>query len=274
MDDDLKKWLPWIAGGAVLLIIIAIFALTRGGGDDVAAATTTVPASTTVPPSTTVPATTTVPASTTTVPATTVPPTTVPPTTLPPTTLPPTTVPDTTIPEPPIGELILETDGVGALETFVSFGADDEGAIAAVTMSLGPNTGDTGWIDSFSEYGTCPGDVVRGVEWGSFVMLFTQADTAFETGGAPHFFSYYYAEPAQPDFATPDMIEIGSTVAELKAAYDGPDFEFGEFEFEPSLGFWVYERDNDAQTLLSGITTGFTDGDTVTSINGGIGCGE
>ena len=270
MDDNLKKWLPWIAVAAVALIVVAIIAIRSGDSDDVAATTTTAQGTTTEPASTTSVATTTVP-TTTLPPSTTLPPTT----TLPPsTTLPPTTVPDTTIPEPPIGELTLETDGVGALVTFVSFGANDEGAIAAVTASLGPNTRDTGWIPSFSEYGTCPGDEVRGVEWGSFVMLFTMADTAFETGGAPHFFSYYYTEPAQPDFATPDMIEIGSTVAELKAAYDGPEFEFGEFEFEPSLGFWVYERDNDAQTLLWGGTTGLADSDLVTSINGGTGCGE
>jgi hypothetical protein len=270
MDDNLKKWLPWIAVAAIALIVIAIIAIRSGGGDDVAATTTVVEAATTVPDTTVAPTT----VAPTTLPPTTLPPTTVAPTTLPPTTLPPTTVPDTTIPEPPIGELVLETDGVEALETFVSFGANDEGAIAAVTASLGPNTRDTGWIDSFSEFGTCPGDDVRGVEWGSFTMLFTHADTAFETGGEPHFFSYYYGEPAQPDFATPDMIEIGSTVAELKAAYDGPDFYFGEFEFDPSLGFWKYKQDFDAQTLLSGITTGFSDDDTVTSIQGGIGCGE
>ena len=272
MDDNLKKWLPWIGGAAILLIIIAVFALTRGDGEDVAATTTAGEATTTEPASTTSVATTTVP--TTTVPPTTVPSTTLPPTTLPPTTLPPTTVPpDTTIPEPTIDGLILEVDGVGAIETFVSFGANDEGAISAVEASLGAPTFDSGWIDSFSGYGTCPGDVVRGVEWDSFVMLFTHADTAFESGGEPHFFSYYYTDE-QPGFATPDMIEIGSTVAQLKAAYDGPVFEFGEFDFDPSLGFWVYERDNDAQTLLWGGTTGLTDSDLVTSINGGTGCGE
>jgi hypothetical protein len=275
MDDTLRKWLPWIGGAAVLLVIVAVFALTRGDGDD-AAATTTDAGSTTSLATTTV-ADTTIPPTTvppTTVPPTTAPPTTLPPTTLPPTTLPPTTVPDTSIPEPAIGELVLETDGVGSLGALVDFGTNDEVAVAEVTAALGPNTEDSGWIPSFSGYGTCPGDEVRGVEWGSFVMLFTNADTAFATGGARHFFSYYYTEPAQPDFATPEMIEIGSTVAQLKAAYEGPDFVFTEFEFDPSLGHWTYDHDFDAQTLLWGITTGFTDGDLVMSINGGIGCGE
>lgn len=269
MDDDLKKWLPWIGGAAVLLIIVAVFFLTRSDGDDVAA-TTTAPSSTTSVADTTTTApdtTTTTAATTTTVPEAT---TTVPPTTVPPTTLPPTT----TIPEPAIGELILEVDGVEALETLVNFGMGDEDAIAAITASLGPNTRDSGWVPSFSGYGTCPGDEVRGVEWGSFVMLFTKSDTAFSSGGDPHFFSYYYTEPAQPDFATREMIEIGSTVAELKAVYDGPDFEFGEFDFDPSLGFWKYQHDIAAETLLWGGTTGLADSDTVTSVNGGIGCGE
>jgi hypothetical protein len=274
MDDNLKKWLPWIAAAAVALIVVAIIAIRSGDGDDVAATTTAGQATTTEPASTTSLVTTTVPD--TTVPPTTVPPTTVAPTTLPPTTLPPTTVPpDTTVPEPPSGGLILEVDGVGAIATFVSFGANDEGAIAAVEASLGPNTRDTGWIPFDSEFGVCPVDGdVRGVEWGSFLMLFTKGTTEFDPPGNPHFFSYYYVGIAQPGFATPDMIEIGSTVAQLKAAYDGPDFTFSEHEFDPSAGFWKYQHDFDTETGLSGATTGLTDPDTVVSINGGIGCGE
>ena len=269
MDDNLKKWLPWIAVAAVALIVVAIIAIRSGDSDDVAVTTTTAQGTTTEPASTTSVATTTVP-TTTVPPSTTLPPTTTlpPPTTLPPSTLPPTTL-------PPAEGLILEVDGVGAIETFVSFGANDEGAIAAVTASLGPNTRDTGWVDPFSEFGFCPPDGdVRGVAWGSFLMLFTKGTTDFEPPGNPHFFSYYYVGTAQPDFATPDMIEIGSTVAELKAAYDGPDFTLSEHEFDPSAGFWKYQHDFDNETGLSGATTGLTDSDTVVSINGGVGCGE
>jgi len=41
MDDNLKKWLPWIAVAAVALIVIVIIAVNSGGDDDVAAPSTT-----------------------------------------------------------------------------------------------------------------------------------------------------------------------------------------------------------------------------------------
>ncbi len=41
MNEDLKKWLPWIAVAAVALIVIVIIAVNSGGGDDEASATTT-----------------------------------------------------------------------------------------------------------------------------------------------------------------------------------------------------------------------------------------
>jgi len=46
MDDNLKKWLPWIAVAAVALIVIVVIAV-NSGGDDEAATTTTAAAETT-----------------------------------------------------------------------------------------------------------------------------------------------------------------------------------------------------------------------------------
>ena len=46
MDDNLKKWLPWIAVAAVALIVIVVIAV-NSGGDDEASATTTAPSETT-----------------------------------------------------------------------------------------------------------------------------------------------------------------------------------------------------------------------------------
>ncbi len=37
MDDNLKKWLPWIAVAAVAIVVVAIIAI-NSGGDDVAGA--------------------------------------------------------------------------------------------------------------------------------------------------------------------------------------------------------------------------------------------
>ncbi|GMR02809.1 MAG: branched-chain amino acid ABC transporter substrate-binding protein [Acidimicrobiia bacterium] len=41
MNDNLKKWLPWIAVAAVALIVIVIIAVNSGGDDEAAATTTT-----------------------------------------------------------------------------------------------------------------------------------------------------------------------------------------------------------------------------------------
>jgi len=41
VDDNLKKWLPWIAVAAVAIIVIAIIAINSGGDDEAAAPTTT-----------------------------------------------------------------------------------------------------------------------------------------------------------------------------------------------------------------------------------------
>ncbi|KAA3636314.1 MAG: hypothetical protein DWP92_09720 [Armatimonadetes bacterium] len=72
MNDNLKKWLPWIAVAAVVIIVIVIIAVA-GGGDDTASATTTVPSAADTTTTTTVADTTTTeaPTTTTTQPATT-----------------------------------------------------------------------------------------------------------------------------------------------------------------------------------------------------------
>ncbi len=41
MDDNLRKWLPWILVAAVAVIIVIVIAVNSGGSDDEAAATTT-----------------------------------------------------------------------------------------------------------------------------------------------------------------------------------------------------------------------------------------
>lgn len=41
MNDDLKKWLPWIAVAAVAIIVIIIIAVNSGGDDEASATTTT-----------------------------------------------------------------------------------------------------------------------------------------------------------------------------------------------------------------------------------------
>jgi len=53
VNDNLKKWLPWIAVAAVALIVIVIIAVNSGGDDEVAAPTTAATTVTTVAAATT-----------------------------------------------------------------------------------------------------------------------------------------------------------------------------------------------------------------------------
>jgi branched-chain amino acid transport system substrate-binding protein len=62
VNDNLKKWLPWIAVAAVAIIVVVIIAVNSGGDDEAAATTTTTAAETT----TTAAETTTTAAETTT----------------------------------------------------------------------------------------------------------------------------------------------------------------------------------------------------------------
>lgn len=180
-----------------------------------------------------------------------------------------TTTTTTTIPA-----FVLESDGVGG----VKFGAQPDEAIAYVTGFLGPHKGDSGWVDAFSKYGTCPPPEVRGVEWGGaegwfgFVLLFTKAATAHLPEGGEHFFSYYYLDGTDPEgLATADAIFIGSSMADLQATY-GTDLEI--FDDEIFGTTWFSERDFAAEHVLGGSMTGEEQDDFVETINGGVGCGE
>ena len=261
MNAGLRQWLPWIAVG-VMVLILGVVALANNSGDETVAADTTTTVSETT--STTLETTTTVPPETTTVP----PETTT--TTVPPETTTTSTPPETTT-IPADLALELSDEGVLAGEEWVHFGFDDDDAVTAVAAVLGAPTHDDGWVDAFSVYGICPPPVVRGVHWDDFVMLFTQADTDFWTGGVPHFFAYYFTG-ARPNLFTTEEIGIGSSVEMLVAAYGGPLYTMDESFFDPENGFWTY--DQQAWTGLWGYTTGQSPSDAITSINGGQGCGE
>jgi len=253
----------------VMLVGVSLF-MAACGGSGTSESETTVP--TTVAPTTVVPTTVAPP----TVAPTPVAPTTAAPTTVAPTTAAPTTVAPTTLAptvgEPPVG-LQVNNHGVQAGDEWVYFGYDDEDAIAAITAVLGERTVDTGWIEAFSSpYGVCPGPVVRGVEWGSFAALFTQAKTDFWTAGVPHFFSYHYTDPTgTAGITTTEGIAIGDTLAALQSAYAGEIIVDQSF-FDDSIGFWSYRLAT--WTGMSGYADGLTPDAHITSISGGQGCGE
>lgn len=123
MNDNLRKWLPWILVAAVAVIIVIVIAVNTGGSDDVAATTTTVGETTT----TTEETTTTVEETTTTVEETTT-----------------TGAPVAFEPIPlKIGTVLPQTGQlaaiIGALENPIKMGADEINAVSAglVTVEYG-----------------------------------------------------------------------------------------------------------------------------------------
>ena len=202
-------------------------------------------------------------------------------TTLAPTTT--TTLATTTTTTEPVDLTVELTDeGIQAGPTWVPFGTDDGDTVAALVVALGASSDDTGWLDSLTDgwdrFGVCPSPRVRGVSWGeggnvSLQVLFTDGDTDFWTGGVEHFFSFFYGDTSQPTgLKTPEAIGIGSSLGQLKAAYDPAKIVIDEAFFDPSVGFWSY--DLQSWTGLWGFATGQTDAHVITSINGGRGCGE
>ncbi|HSJ71447.1 MAG TPA: hypothetical protein VLA29_07390 [Acidimicrobiia bacterium] len=167
--------------------------------------------------------------------------------------------------------LELSDEGLQVGSTWVPFGTGDAETITAISGILGVPDRDSGWIDSFSEYGTCPGSAVRGVHWDAFVVLFTEAETDFWTAGVPHFFAWYYtSEP--PELATTRGLIIGDTLGTLEALYGGPDLEIAENPFDPIGYIWLY--DMVGWTGIWGYVDGQDPTSAISSINGGLGCGE
>lgn len=243
---------------AIVLAIVGVVAASCSSDD--ASATTTVPVTLTSTSSTTTVAetTTTTAAETTT--------TTVAEAT--------TSSTSTTTTTPPAAAKVeLSDEGIQAGAQWIYFGFDDDDTVTHISAVLGAPTKDTGWIDPFGDYGVCLGPKMRAVEWGSLVTLYTRGNTDFWSGGVEHFYSYYYTDVTNPpDLRTTENIGIGSSLGQLRAAYDPTKIVIDEAFFDPSVGFWSY--DLQTWTGLWGYATGQSDAHAITSINGGQGCGE
>lgn len=251
--------------GAMALVAGACSPADEGGGSTV---TSTVNTSTSLQPTTTIAPTTTVPATPTSTAAET--------TT---TTLAPTS---TTSAPVVVTTVELSDEGIQAGSAWLPFGSDDDDTVAALTTALGPPSDDSGWLDSLTDgwehFGVCPSPRVRGVSWGegggvSLQVLFTDGDTDFWSGGVEHFYSFFYSGTSAPTgLTTPEGIGVGSSLGQLKAAYDPAKIEIDEAFFDPAVGFWSYDMQN--WTGLWGYATGQSDAHVITSVNGGRGCGE
>lgn len=154
--------------------------------------------------------------------------------------------------------LVLRGDGLGV----VALGASADAAIAAVSADLGAPTLDTGWESSFSSYGTCPGEQIRGVEWDGLVLLFTDGTTAY--GRGEHLFSWRITG-APPALGTETGLGFGASPSDAEELYPG-GVEVVPAEV-PFPGF----LDIDAE---GGPIIAFLDGETITNLEAGAPCGE
>jgi hypothetical protein len=164
----------------------------------------------------------------------------------------------TTLPEQ-AAALVLRGDGLGV----TTLGAVPDDAVASVTAALGSPTRDSGWEPAFSEYGTCPGEQIRGVEWDHLVLLFTDGST--EYGSGQHLFSWRITG-APPAIGTATGFGYQATAADAEELYPG-HVARTEAE-EPFPGFLEIDADG-------GRITAYLDGaDTVTNLEAGAPCGE
>lgn len=145
------------------------------------------------------------------------------------------------------------------------FDADADGVVDYVNSILGIPTTDSGWLDAAANGIGCPGAEIRFVDWNDLSLFFTDDITAIR-----HFAAYTYGPAFAVNIspfglATDAGIAVGSTVAELRAAYPAaivlPEDEFSGPSFEIEAG-------------LRGVLTGIADTDVILSFVGGVGCGE
>lgn len=245
------------AAAALALVAWAVVALVGGEGtpEEAAAPTTVLPAAPTTETTEAAASTTSPTTSTTSTTSTS-------------TTSTTTTTTTTTSTVPP-GPLLLHTEGISDFP----FGMTAADADAAFTALLGPPDEDSGWIDSFSPFGTCPGDEVRVLRWRRLQVFLTDGNTPWGAAGVRHFFLYRASEwldPVDaPDMATLAGIILGSSVADLQAAYGHDLVVRDDFLYGPS-----WEVEDPVDRWISGSLTGLTPADLVRSIDSGYGCGD
>lgn len=164
----------------------------------------------------------------------------------------------TTLPEA-ADAVVLRGDGLGV----VGLGEPPQAVLDAVGAALGPPTRDTAWEPAFSEYGTCPGEQIRGVEWDHLVLLFTDGATVL--GEGEHLFAWRL-NGAPPALGTATGFGWGATATDAEELYPG-QVEVVPAE-EPFPAFLLVEAEGGT------ITAYLDEHDVVTNLEAGIPCGE
>jgi hypothetical protein len=169
----------------------------------------------------------------------------------------------------PLVSLALGEDGLGD----VLFGFPPDVVISDISALYGEPDLDSDWIVSGTNiYGSCPGEFMRAVGWGSLVTIFIN-DTDDPLNERFYTYSYGFdysdnqggVDPRGLRLTTAAGIGIGSSVAQLTDAYGASVTVDGD----AVLDVWSFEI---AGSALRGLVTGPADIDTVTLLEIVPGC--
>ncbi len=120
--------------------------------------------------------------------------------------------------------VVLASDGLG----LVPFGTDAQVALDVLTRALGQPVADSGWTDTFSIYGDCPGSRLRAVEWPGLLALFGNAEDGYQhrDAGDEHFMTWRLGAfgPDPYMLQTAEGIGVGAGRAEVAEAYPAATF--------------------------------------------------
>lgn len=179
-----------------------------------------------------------------------------------------TATPETTTTNPaPLVDLELSVDGLGD----VQFGIDPETVIADISARFGAPDHDSLWIASEPNiYGSCPGEMMRAIGWGSLVAIFID-DGETDLGGwfYTYTYGYDYSENAGGidqrglNLETDGGVGLGTTVAGLRAIL-GADLVISG---DTDLDVWAFETGR-----FRGLLSGPDDDAVVTLIEPLLGC--
>lgn len=173
----------------------------------------------------------------------------------------------------------LTGDGIDVATGLLQFGTPFAKAEPALTAALGAPTKDTGVGSSFSDYGTCPGNKLRALEYGGGALWVLFGDVKVD-GGPLTMYQWALTPQGTPTSVPPasalvgdlSTLEfgIGTTVKQLKdgAATGTLEVRDGDEVIGPSFSLM------DQSSGFYGQLTNTKPTGTITFVQGGMSCGE
>ena len=173
---------------------------------------------------------------------------------------------DDTVPES--AGVVLSRDGLGV----VAFGDPAEPALQTLRDAMGKANSVTRWLTmERSLWGTCPGDLVRGAKWGDLWVIFSDES---ELSQERHVSSWMLGRAGvygRTQLRTAEGIGVGSTVAELRAAY-GERLSLQAHELGANFAVAPAPDEDAGPRVLTGTASGDQDHHRVRTMRGGIPC--